>query len=285
MKTKHLFILLAAALCHGQEQNSFTPLAGTLPLKLEQSGSPFVADADIVVPAGETVVMEKGVVIHFRNFTGLIIRGTLIAEGTKKDPIVFTSEHDRSSREKDSTQPAPYDWNGITVEEGGTGSLFRHCHIRYSLFGINSLTQFLVVDNCLFRQNGRADITVKGTKYMAGKEPFSYLTYKKDGKTLIKYGTDVSDSHALRNIGRYGGAVLFITGVLVGTVEGKKFRDSQRELQDLSDVDEHIDDPDIIRKWQRTKERRDRHLTSSIMSFTFAGIGAAGLVLSYTIKF
>lgn len=283
MKTKLLFVFLVTGLCHGSNVDSLASLAGTLPAKLEYSGSPFVADADIVVPAGETVVIEKGVTVHFRNFTGLIIRGTLIAEGTEKEPIVFTSEHDRSDGA--NTPAAPYDWNGITVEEGGTGSLFRHCHIRYSLFGINSLTQFIVVDNCLFRQNGRADITVKGTKYMAGKEPFSYLTYKKDGKTLIRYGTDVSDGHTLRNIGRYGGAILLIAGVLVGTVEGKRFRDSERELQELSVVEEHIDDPNIIRKWEKAKEARDRHLSSSILSFTFAGVGAAALVLSYTIKF
>ncbi|MFP4163233.1 MAG: hypothetical protein ACLFQB_04790 [Chitinispirillaceae bacterium] len=280
---KNAIFVFWAGLCLSALGDTLTPLSGTLPSRLEQSRAPFVVNADIVVPAGETVVMEKGVVIHFRNFTGLIIRGTLIAEGKKTEPIVFTSEHDRGKDEK--TSPAPYDWNGITVEEGGTGTLFRHCHIRYSLFGINSVTEFIVVDNCLFKQNGRADITVRGTKYMAGEEPFSYLTYKKDGKTLIKYGTDVSDGQVLRNIGRYGGAVLFVAGVLVGTVEAKKLMNSERELKELSDVDEHIDDPEIIRKWDDAKKRRGRHLSSMILSYTFAGIGAAGFVLSFTIEY
>ncbi len=275
-----LIILTSFLLVLGNTEKQ-TPLAGPLGGKLSRGASPYIVEADIVIPAGETVVIEKGVTIHFNNFTGLIIRGTLIAEGSSDDPVVFTSVHDGT----DNEVPAPYDWNGITIEEGGAGSLFRNCHIRYSLFGINSLTEFIVVDNCMFQKNGRADMTVKGVKYMAGTKPFSYLTYQKDGKTLIAYGTDVSDAKLLRNIGRYGGAVLFVAGVMVGVIEARKFRQADRQLDELNNVEEHIQDPDIISKWEKAKKDRDRHLSSMIFSFTFAGIGAAGMALSFTIDY
>src|SRR5665647_3097029 len=68
---------------------SLVELAGDLPKTVTADKSPYLVVADLFVPTGKTVVIEPGTVFLFKNFTGLHVRGTLIAKGTSIRPVVF----------------------------------------------------------------------------------------------------------------------------------------------------------------------------------------------------
>ncbi len=73
--------------------------------------NPHIVVSDVIIdhPDGATLTIEPGCIVMFEEGTGLVVgsngSGTLIAEGTEADSIVFTSNADT---------PAPGDWDGIT---------------------------------------------------------------------------------------------------------------------------------------------------------------------------
>jgi parallel beta-helix repeat protein len=59
----------------------------------DASGSPYLIDGDITVPAGQTLTIEPGVEVLFQGFYGLTVNGTLQAVGTESEPILFGGGH------------------------------------------------------------------------------------------------------------------------------------------------------------------------------------------------
>ncbi len=79
-------------------------------------------DGDVIVPEGITLTVLPGTMLRFPALTDaafggdnpykseIIVRGSLIAQGTEEQPIVFTS---------DALHPAKGDWGGVR----GAGTL------------------------------------------------------------------------------------------------------------------------------------------------------------------
>jgi len=154
------------------EADDFIPLSGTMPAVIEKQESPYLVSGVLEVGEGQKVVIEKGVVFLFKNFAGLSIKGTIVARGTREDPVVFTSENDTLYNPASTLEPAPFDWDGITVYRSDSISIFKHCVVSYSLFGIKSDTRKIELDRCSFIQNGNADFTAEGEK-----QPVTYPFY------------------------------------------------------------------------------------------------------------
>ncbi len=97
------------------------------------AGSPYRAAANVEVPFGGKLTIEPGVVVRFSK-GGMIVRGTLIAQGTEAAPIEMTS---------DAEQPQPGDWLGVRFEQSAvsavlspqndyiSGSILRQVKIEY----------------------------------------------------------------------------------------------------------------------------------------------------------
>ena len=81
---------------------------------------------NITIPADRTLQMAPGSALLFTPGKQLTVHGSLIAEGTEEDSILFTSAN---------ASPATGDWNGIIFEENATGSL-KYCNIHYAQYGI-----------------------------------------------------------------------------------------------------------------------------------------------------
>jgi hypothetical protein len=54
----------------------------------------------------------------FKPFTGMIVDGSLKAEGTLQNPVVFTTVNDGKYNPNSRQLPNPFDWNGIQVSAG-----------------------------------------------------------------------------------------------------------------------------------------------------------------------
>ena len=123
---------------------------------------------DVFVKEGATLTILPGTVVKFdtiepkleetggRNMLGLdspyfpgaelIVRGRIIAVGTKDQPITFTSS-DRAAK--------PGSWGAINLL-GSNGNVIEYCRVYYAYNGIHNHSSTAVVLNNVFSSNGTA---------------------------------------------------------------------------------------------------------------------------------
>ncbi|MBI2429564.1 MAG: right-handed parallel beta-helix repeat-containing protein [Ignavibacteriales bacterium] len=139
----------------------------------------YVAIYDFEVAAGTTLVIEPGVIVKFQqipanNWQQFNVYGTLIANGTQANPIVFTSWRDATVGGKttsltDTIPPAPGDWNYIAFRNGSGASVVRHCQFKYGGRDGQQTVYFetnvggVVFSNNLVRRSSSAGIYVYNT--------------------------------------------------------------------------------------------------------------------------
>ena len=100
-----------------------------------------IVNGDVTVDSGDTLTIEDSTTVLFTydfdkevdgsdtSLPELIIEGTLIAEGTSSDSIIFTSSKEVIG------SPGEGDWYGIHFKAGSEG-VFEYCAIRYAETGI-----------------------------------------------------------------------------------------------------------------------------------------------------
>ncbi|MHB8894638.1 MAG: right-handed parallel beta-helix repeat-containing protein [Candidatus Geothermincolia bacterium] len=122
--------------------DSLPTTTGTLTASETWSGSVGIT-GDITVPAGVTLTISPGTVVRFPALTDdqaggsnagraeLLVKGSLVAQGTTESPIRFTS---------DSANPGRGDWEGIRVDaSAGPASLtIAHGAVEYGATGISA---------------------------------------------------------------------------------------------------------------------------------------------------
>ncbi len=95
-----------------------------------------------------TLTIKPGAIIKFHPTEGpymvLSGSGTVIAQGTASNPVVFTSFKDDSkggdtNGDGDATSPAVKDWGNISTN-GMNGSVFKYCEFYYGGSGSYSTT-------------------------------------------------------------------------------------------------------------------------------------------------
>ena len=103
------------------------------------TGFPFVIIGTLTVSDGYTLTIPEGEVIKFNNSGYFCVYGSLDANGTVTNPVIFTSLQDDTyggdtNNDGTATSPAPGDWHGIRLygnsTDDGIGE-FDHCRLRY----------------------------------------------------------------------------------------------------------------------------------------------------------
>jgi len=280
--------LLSAAAALGQdtlggsdmpssEGTGLTSLSGSLPETVEAAGGPYLVTGNVVVPPGKTVTIEPGVSLLFKNFTGLQVHGTLIATGTLEQPIAFTSEHDNKHGSVTSDPPAPFDWDGITVTENSVGTTLEHCRIAYSVYGINALTEYLTIRNCVFEGNAKTALTIKGDKQEVAKGvPHSYEPLGEMPQVAPE------GPSPLRIALRTSSIAVFVVGSAIGVWQGIAYADAESRFEELNDDARlsNLRNPVIIEEWNDMKEKRDANLLGTILGFGGAAVGAVTFTIT-----
>lgn len=152
-------------------------LKATFPLGI--NSKTYVAIYDFEVATSTTLVIEPGVNIKFQqipasNWQQFNVYGTLIANGTPANPIVFTSWRDATVGGKttaltDSVPPAPGDWNYVAFRSGSGASIVRHCQFKYGGRDGQQTVSFdvnvgaMTFSNNLVRRSSSAGIWVNNT--------------------------------------------------------------------------------------------------------------------------
>ena len=112
----------------------------------------YIVYDSIVVAPDVTLLIEPGVTLYFHKDAEMIVRGTVKAEGSRNQPVIF-----RGDRTDYMFSYLPYDnipgqWGGITIDSLSNDNLFAHCDIHSAKYGIkvvegDSVAQRLTVES------------------------------------------------------------------------------------------------------------------------------------------
>ncbi|MBN1601623.1 MAG: hypothetical protein JW915_08445 [Chitinispirillaceae bacterium] len=153
-----------------------TPLSGAVEnLRLTADKGPYIIENNLHVKVNNQVIIEKGCILLFKSFTGIVVDGSLIVEGTLKDPVVFTTVNDSSYNSKSTVFANPFDWNGILINEIANNVKLVNFVLAYSVYGVRSMKEGLTITNGSFKNNGQFHFTVNDNiKPVADGIPYSY---------------------------------------------------------------------------------------------------------------
>jgi hypothetical protein len=124
---------------------------------------------DVTVPVGRKLTIAPGQIVKARAFNGddLIVNGTLVADGTAAQPIIFTSDRDDSAG-GDTNNNGPTDgnngdWNSLQFMGGSTGNVLNFVEVRFA--GAGSLASVvsaapLTLTNSLIRNSITAGLRI-----------------------------------------------------------------------------------------------------------------------------
>ena len=175
MKTNFflLFLIFSQALFAQTTINDGEKISGTW----NKSGSPYIVEGEAIVPRGKTLTIKAGVVVKFKtgndrdyridgdlnpyfNVGFLRVKGTLVAKGKKKKPILFTHDSKYGN------------WGNIFFENSKANHL-KYCKFEYGFYirmiteddngtGVTSFYNSSgIVENCIYENNGWAAINCK----------------------------------------------------------------------------------------------------------------------------
>jgi hypothetical protein len=286
-----LYIILVLSVCTGYavEGVSYTPLSGDLPQRVVRSQSPYVVAGDIYVAAGDNVIIESGVVFLFNEFTGLHVQGTLLAQGLDRLPVVFTSVNDTLYNAHSSMNPAPYDWNGIDIYEDGMGSVLEHCIVSYSVYGIDSKTEYIRIDSTCFRRNGKRNFSILGEDRMIPSDfPFSYKLTK--GVSVAKEKPAIPLSPPSRppqrspapRLLRVSGVLLAVGGGALGAWRTREFQKSHKRLLAYNGGDERVLKEGSAAEYDNAYTERTVDLVIMSSGYGAGLIGIVGFLISFS---
>jgi len=257
-------------------------ISGELSPTVAAGTKPYLVVGDITVPPGVTVKIEPGTVFLFKDFTGFQVHGTLLAEGTREKPIIFTSDNDRKYMQSSTMPAAPYDWNGITIYENALGTRLVWCSISYSLFGINSLTHSFSLGSCLFQRNGKSDLVLEGLRVQITTQPFTYNATKR--QVVESSGGNQNSINIGKGTLRAAGFIVCIAGLAGGawkTVDFQKADRSLTEFGNLMDNSTTLNSRTLDEQWETLRLQRQKQLLYMCAGYGVALLGATGMTLTF----
>nr|NQU92199.1 right-handed parallel beta-helix repeat-containing protein [Bacteroidota bacterium] len=189
--------------------NAYTTVTGNVSGQSWVNTETYYVSGGITVDNGSTLEIQEGTVIKFAANTYLFVYGTLIANGTASDNIVFTSSNDNSVGEVisgSSGLPNPGEWYMMSINGQGAyhgEGQFDYCMIRYG--GKNYSGE-------------QCNIYFYATEY--GYLTNSTVEHSSTGGVRIQNCSNiVFDNNILSNNGTYGGqftnSAIDITGCTV----------------------------------------------------------------------
>jgi len=180
---------------------------------LKEDG-PFLIDGSVTVPSGQTLEFGPGTVVYIGgSYSTITVFGQIIARGSKDEPVTFMSARQH---------PNPWDWDRIYCRSRNR-SVFEHCIVRHSNYGISVENGSVNISNCLFERNSLYGVAVKNSDISISETVF------RGGQVmalLLNSGAVVTGDSLVINdnttgIGCDGNAQLRLTrGSIAGNVNG-----------------------------------------------------------------
>jgi parallel beta-helix repeat protein len=118
----------------------------------------------LTVAQGATLTIEPGAIVKFEQGGYLHVDGSLVADGTADQPIIFTSVKDDiaggdTNGDGNATSPAPGDWQYLGFDPTSSGMLDQVV-VRYAQTGIRSYSPDLAVSHSTVTQCSQGGIFI-----------------------------------------------------------------------------------------------------------------------------
>ncbi|UCF64454.1 MAG: hypothetical protein JSW33_01095, partial [bacterium] len=158
-----VLLLISSFNLLSQAQTIISPgdVSGSWPI----SGSPYLIQGDILIPADSTLTIEPGVTVEFQGHYTLNVQGRLLAIGAENDTILFTVSDTSGFSNPDTSLGG---WNSIRfidTPSNNDSSKFNFCRFQYgkavsdfwhsNAGGALCIIQFgkINISHCLFIHN------------------------------------------------------------------------------------------------------------------------------------
>lgn len=147
-------------------------------------------DDIVVVKKGVTLTIEPGTLISFRKLdrdkngiggAGIIVEGRIVARGTEKNKIVFTSA---------SEKPEAKDWAYVMVLAAGPANTFEYCEFHYAFTGLQIQYSNAKITDCFFNKNheglrfNSSNLVVEHNSFLNNDVGIGFAGL--DGKVIIR---------------------------------------------------------------------------------------------------
>ena len=133
-----------------------------------KADKPYLIYNSAMVDTQQTLTIEPGVKVHFHRNSRFFVAGTLISQGTKDDPVVFTSD-----RLEEDYSDVPGQWDGIWLMPGSKNNHLHFTHIKNAIIGLqvdtlgNPSVPTLTLSNSKIEHMTYAGIYARGTTIKA----------------------------------------------------------------------------------------------------------------------
>jgi uncharacterized repeat protein (TIGR01451 family) len=138
---------------------------------------PFIINKEITVREDAELTIPPGTVMKFRTdawYEDLVVNGSLIAQGTAADPIIFTSldddAHGGVTRGNNVTSdPVAGDWGALVFNATSHDNVLEHTWIGYggsfvSLTAVELFTSDIIFQNNTIYKSGNTGVGISGVK-------------------------------------------------------------------------------------------------------------------------
>lgn len=148
-------ILLILLLANIQNQAA-THISGDLStVTFNPNGNPYIVESNLNIPKDKIVTIEKGCVLLFKPFTGLIVSGRLEILGEPDASVIFSSINNKEYNPDAEKSPEPFDWNGIDIPDSSSGAIVNNLRLSYSVFGIKANSECISITRSSLTKNGQ----------------------------------------------------------------------------------------------------------------------------------
>jgi len=110
-----------------------------------------IAKGDVVVPEGETLIIDRGAVIRFDGFYELRIEGNLQVNGEEKNMVTFTSNFSEMNAG---------DWKAIKIKRTTSEAQIRWARVEFAENGVEGIGGRIDVHKSRFKQIANAGVLV-----------------------------------------------------------------------------------------------------------------------------
>jgi hypothetical protein len=131
---------------------------------------------DVIVNQNASLTIEPGTIVKInQNIYELIVNGSLVAKGTKDQPIVFTSIADDcvggdTNGDGNASQPTDDRWSRIVFSESAGQCMMDHCIIAFGGYDISSKSMVYIysddvqIANCYITQSQNDGLRILGAE-------------------------------------------------------------------------------------------------------------------------
>jgi len=139
-----------------------------LKTKTWEADKPYLVYNSALVDTQHTLTIEPGAQIHFHANSRFYVAGTLISDGTKENPILFTGD-----RPEEDYSNIPGQWDGIYLMPESSNHIINYTNIKNAITGIqvdtpgNTASPALTLSNSKIQHMTYAGIYAQGSTIKA----------------------------------------------------------------------------------------------------------------------